>query len=101
MKTTLVRIKTSEENWAETALALYHSKITRMAPFYIHTIKGKSYARSKAEEKNKAELSLVLKFLTPRDYLVLFDEKGLSLNSLQFAQWINTRQEAATPHLVF
>ena len=55
---------------------------------------------SSAQQKAK-EGELILKALQPGDYVVLLDEHGKELRSLEFAQWIQKKMVSVAKRLIF
>ncbi len=76
MEIKLIYIQSGKEEWAEIASNLYLKKINHYYPFKIDVIKTKSLPRSKKNEKIKLEQDLILKKLSSKDYIIIFDENG-------------------------
>lgn len=60
--------------------------------------RGKGF--SEASQK-RAESELLLRYLTPSDFVVLLDERGLELRSLEFADWLQKRMNSGLKRLCF
>lgn len=90
MKFVLYNLATAKEPWADLATELYKKKISHFTSFEIVILKPKKSAREDAEFKKKEESELILKNLTPDDYVVLLDERGQTLDSLKFAKKIES-----------
>ena len=54
-----------------------------------------------AEKVKQLEAEKLLAKLKPDDYLILLDEKGTSLNSVEFAQFIEKRENQSTKKIIF
>lgn len=54
-----------------------------------------------AEKVKQLEAEKLLAKLKPDDYLILLDEKGISLNSVEFAQFIEKRENQSTKKIIF
>ena len=55
---------------------------------------------TQAQQKAK-EAELILKRLLPSDQVILLDEKGVQLTSIQFAEFIDKKQLGSVSNLVF
>jgi 23S rRNA (pseudouridine1915-N3)-methyltransferase len=70
-------------------------------PFDIVTIPELKNTKSLSEEQQKtAEGELILKQIQPQDTVVLLDEHGRELRSVELARWLEQRQTTAR-RLVF
>jgi 23S rRNA (pseudouridine1915-N3)-methyltransferase len=53
------------------------------------------------EQQKEQEASLIIKYLSSGDYIVLLDEHGKERRSLDFASWMQKRMAASPRRLVF
>lgn len=88
MKFVLYNLATAKEAWADEVCELYKKKISYFIPFDIQSLKAKKSAREDADYKRNEESELILKNTSNDDYVILFDERGSTLDSLQFAKKI-------------
>lgn len=88
MKFILYNLATAKEVWSDEVSELYKKKISFFVPFEIQTLKAKKSAREGADFKRDEESELILKNITPQDYVVLFDERGSTMDSIQFSKKI-------------
>lgn len=88
MKFILYNLATAKEAWAEEVCGLYEKKISHFIPFSVQSLKAKKSAREDADFKRNEESELLLKNLSKDDYVVLFDERGSTFDSIQFAKKI-------------
>ena len=80
----------------------YATRLKHYVGFDIITIPELKNTKSLTPDQQKqAEGQLILKRLQPADYLVLLDERGLTLRSTQFAQWLQRKHNTTTRRLVF
>ena len=80
----------------------YTTRLKHYTPFDIAIIPELRNTKSLTPDQQKqAEGQLILKQLQPADYLVLLDEHGKTLRSIEFAQWIQRKQNTLTRRLVF
>ena len=101
MKFVLCNLATAKEPWADEAARLYTQKINHFNPFEIQTLKPKKSAREDSAVKKKEETELILASLTPGDFVVLFDERGKSLNSIEFSKKIESILMSSKKRSVF
>ena len=57
--------------------------------------------KSTSNEVKKKEAELILKELKPTDQVVLLDEHGQDLNSIEFSKWFDKKLLAGAKNLVF
>ena len=88
MKWVLFDFKSANEAWFEQAEVVYLKKINHFVKFEILHLKSNKMDREQAEQKIKFEEAKLLEKLTSDDYVVLFDEKGKKLDSLEFARMV-------------
>ena len=88
MKLVLYNLATAKEAWAEEVAELYRKKISHFAAFEIQHLKPKKSSRAEADFKKNEESKLILEKLSSDDYVIIFDERGKSLDSIQFAKKI-------------
>ena len=79
----------------------YVERIGHYMPFEIVTIPELKNTKSLSETQQKSlEGELILKQLQPSDTLVLLDEHGKELRSVELAKWLEQKQQTAR-RLVF
>lgn len=81
----LFDFKTSKMQWFDHFEEVYLEKISHFCKINIFHLKSPSVEREQSQEKLKAEELLLLKKLTSDDYVILLDERGKKLDSIQFA----------------
>lgn len=101
MKFVLYNLATAKEAWADEACELYRKKISFFISFDIQSLKAKKSAREDADFKRNEESDLILKNISSDDFVVLFDERGSSLDSLQFAKKIENILGSSKKRAVF
>lgn len=89
MKISLLIVSGSRPSWLDQALREYSEKINHHLGFEIQEIKAAGQARDEKEIKIRKEGEALLKALKEDDFVVLLDERGLSLNSMQFSERLN------------
>jgi 23S rRNA (pseudouridine1915-N3)-methyltransferase len=101
MKTVLILVgKTTDKHFAA-GINNYVERIGHYMPFEIVTIPELRNTKNLTEEQQKAaEGELILKQLQPQDTVVLLDEHGRELRSLELARWMEQKRNTAR-RLVF
>ncbi|MBQ9637193.1 MAG: 23S rRNA (pseudouridine(1915)-N(3))-methyltransferase RlmH [Prevotella sp.] len=101
MKTELILVgKTADKHFAA-GIDDYASRITHYMPFTLTTIPELKNTKSLSEDQQKErEGELILQRIQPSDTVVLLDEHGLELRSVELAEWLRKKQLAAR-RLVF
>lgn len=101
MKTILLLVgKTQNKNF-QAGISDYSERITHYMPFEIRVIPELKNTRNLNEEQQKVrEGELILKELQPADTVVLMDEHGKELRSIELAQWLQGKQNISR-RLVF
>ena len=101
MKFILYNLATAKEQWADDVSELYKKKISFFVPLEIQTLRAKKSARDDSEFKKQEESSLLLKNILPDDFVILFDERGLVLDSLKFAKKIENILGSSKKRAIF
>lgn len=101
MKTLLILVgKTNDKHFAA-GISDYVERIGHYMPFDIVTIPELRNTKNLTEEQQKTtEGELILKQLQPSDTVVLLDEHGRELRSVEFAHWMEQKRNTAR-RLVF
>lgn len=101
MKVELLLVGKTVNSVFVAGIADYTKRIGHYMPFNINVIPElKNTKNISANQQKEAEGELILKKLLPDDHLVLLDEHGKELRSIEFAQWLERKQHVAR-RLVF
>ncbi len=101
MKTELLLVGKTTNKHITALLDDYAQRITHYMPFAITVIPELKNTKNLSEEQQKQrEGQLILGHLQSSDYLVLLDEHGKELRSIELAEWLTTKQITAR-RLVF
>ena len=101
MKTILILVGKTTDKHFQAGISDYTERIGRYMPFDIVTIPELKNTKSLSEDQQKTmEGELILKQLQPSDTLVLLDEHGKELRSVELAKWLEQKQQTAR-RLVF
>lgn len=101
MKTELIWVGKTTDRYLADAIATYVGRIAHYMPFAITTIPElKSTKSLSADQQKEREGELILKLIQLSDTVVLLDEQGKEFRSVEFAAWMQKRQQVAR-RLVF
>ena len=101
MKTILILVGKTTDKHFQAGISDYTERISHYMPFDIVTIPELKNTKSFSEEQQKTmEGELILKQLQASDTLVLLDEHGKELRSIELAKWLEQKQQTAR-RLVF
>jgi len=94
MKTTLLLVgKTASRLYAE-GIDDYANRINHYIPFCIKVIPELKNSKSLSEEQQKEkEGELILKNIEDKAFVVLLDEHGKEMRSMEFAAWLDNKQQ--------
>lgn len=101
MKITLILVgKTADKLYIE-GIKDYADRINHYIPFDIKTIPELKNCKNLSEQQQKdKEGELILKNIDKKSFITLLDEHGKELRSMEFASWIENKQQT-TRHLTF
>lgn len=88
MKITLLTVGKTTMPEVKTLCADYAQRISRYVKFEEMVIENNAIKLTDAIKIKQKEGELILKKITPTDYVVLLDEKGKEYTSVQFANWL-------------
>jgi len=101
MKTVLILVGKTTDRHFQAGIDDYVERIGHYMPFEIVTIPELKNTKKLSEDQQKtAEGELILKQLQPSDTVVLLDEHGHELRSVEFARWLEQKRTTAR-RLVF
>lgn len=89
MKFILVHLSSKQPAWLAQALKEFEEKISPMVAFEVVHLATPNIARDHCEEKIQKEGENLLKIFKPDDFIVVFDERGMALDSPSFAKKTN------------
>ena len=101
MKTLLLQVGKTVNKHFTAGINDYVERINHYMPFEVVTIPELKNTKNLSEDQQKqAEGELILKQLQPSDTVVLLDEHGRELRSIEFARWLEQKRNTAR-RLVF
>ncbi|MCS7036863.1 MAG: 23S rRNA (pseudouridine(1915)-N(3))-methyltransferase RlmH [Saprospiraceae bacterium] len=101
MKVEVWAIGKTTEAYLQTGLSLYEKRLSHYLPFTWQTLPAHKGKNNDPQNLKQQEGQTVLEKLRPDDYLVLLDERGQQLTSLELAQWLQQRLQAPARRLIF
>lgn len=101
MKLVLLQAPTAKEKWSALSAEAYVLKINQMIAFEVQNLKPSKNSREQSHQKIKAESEEFLKKISSDDYVILFDEKGQNLNSIEFSKLIQKSLNTSKKRIVF
>lgn len=101
MKTELILVGKTANKHLEAGIEDYTERVGHYMPFSVTVIPDIKNTKNLTEEQLKdREGELILRLLQPSDMVVLLDEHGQEMRSVELAIWIQKRQQIAK-RLVF
>ena len=102
MNIELIVVGKTDMKEVETLVAMYAKRLNHYVRFAITTIADVHNTKKLSEgEQKRLEGEAILRLLTPSDYLMLLDEHGAELRSIEFADLVEKRMSAGIKRLVF
>ena len=99
---TLLTVGKTDVRWVRDGLDLYVSRLKHYVPFSLVEIPELKNASALSRDQIKErEGELILAALKPADEVVLLDEHGQSLRSVDFARFLGDRMNRGGRDLVF
>ncbi len=94
MKTLLIQVGKTVNKHFLSGINDYVERVNHYMPFEVVTIPELKNTKKLTEEQQKqAEGELILKQLQPSDTVVLLDEHGRENRSIEFATWLQQKQQ--------
>jgi 23S rRNA (pseudouridine1915-N3)-methyltransferase len=102
MKATLILVgKTVDKRFAE-LISEYTNRLKHYISFEINIIPELKNTKSLTSEQQKnSEAELIIKNLQPSDYVVLLDEHGKEMRSIEMADWMKRKMNTINKRIVF
>lgn len=102
MKTTLLVVGRTVEKHYITAIEDYLQRTKHFMSFDMEVIPELKNTKSlSAEQQKEKEGELICKALQPGDVIVLLDEHGKEMRSIEFADWMKRKMNIVNKRLVF
>ena len=102
MNIELIVVGKTDMKEVEALVAMYTKRLNHYAKFAITTLADVRNTKNlSAAEQKRMEGEAILRLVTDSDHLMLLDEHGLELRSIEFADLLQKRMSAGTKRLVF
>ncbi|GAA4330670.1 23S rRNA (pseudouridine(1915)-N(3))-methyltransferase RlmH [Mucilaginibacter gynuensis] len=102
MKITLLTVGKTEDAYIKEGIEKYVKRLKHYTKLELVDLPELKNTKALTQEQQKVkEAELILKKITPLDYVILLDEKGLELSSTQFAELINKRSVSSSANIIF
>lgn len=96
MKTELILVGKTVNKHFVAGIKDYVERISHYMPFNITVIPELKNTKNISEQQQKErEGEMILKLVQPSDTVVLMDEHGQEFRSVEFAQWLQKKQNTA------
>ncbi len=102
MKITFITVGKTEDAYLKDGIEKYVKRLKHYTKLELVDIPELKNTKALTEEQQKAkEAELILKKITVQDHVILLDENGMELTSVQFANYINKRSVSSSANLIF
>ena len=102
MNIELVVVGKTDMKEVEALVTMYTKRLNHYVKFAITTLADVRNTRRLSEaEQKRLEGEQILKLISDADHLMLLDEHGAELRSIEFADMLQRRMSAGTKRLVF
>ncbi len=102
MKILLLQIDKTQDAYLEQGIGIYLKRLRNYIQLEVKSLQvSKALRQRSAAEQKAEEAKLLFEEIKPEDELILLDEKGKDYSSLQFAEFLQKKQNASVKRLVF
>lgn len=102
MNIELIVVGKTDMKEVEALVTMYSKRLNHYVKFAITTLADVRNTRKLSEpEQKRLEGEQILKLINDSDHLMLLDEHGAELRSIEFADMLQRRMSAGTKRLVF
>ena len=102
MNIELIVVGKTDMKEVEALVAMYTKRLNHYVKFAITPLADVRNTKNlSAAEQKRMEGEAILRLVTDSDHLMLLDEHGLELRSIEFADLLQKRMSAGTKRLVF
>jgi 23S rRNA (pseudouridine1915-N3)-methyltransferase len=102
MKITFITVGKTEDAYLREGIEKYVKRLIHYTRLTVTEIDELKNTKALSPEQQKAkEAALILKKILPLDHVILLDEKGMELSSMQFAAYIDKKALGSVANLVF
>mgnify|MGYP001189046584 CR=1 FL=1 len=101
MKIQFWSIGKGHEPFAEAGVNDFTKRISNYFPVSWKIVPSPKSSSPHTEEQKRKEAGVILKMITPQDYLILLDERGKMLSSVELSRLLQQRANESAKNLVF
>lgn len=102
MQIELIVVGKTDSKEVAALVEMYLKRVNHYCRFAITTLQDiRNTKNLSAAQQNRSEGERILALLNESDYVVLLDERGEELRSMEFAQWMRKRMASGLKRLVF
>lgn len=101
MKVEVWAIGKTTEAYLQNGISLYEKRLSHYLPFAWQVLPTPKTKNNDPQHLKQLEGQAILEKLRSDDYLVLLDERGQQLSSVELAQWLQQRLQAPARRLIF
>lgn len=102
MTITFIQIDKTQDSYLNEGVNIYLKRLKNYCALEVITINVPKNVRQRSEKEQKTEEGkLILSEIKPADQLILLDEKGKQMSSVEFSIFINQKQNSGIKRLVF
>ncbi|WP_423148825.1 23S rRNA (pseudouridine(1915)-N(3))-methyltransferase RlmH [Rubrolithibacter danxiaensis] len=102
MKISLLSVGKTEEKYLKEGIEKYFKRLQHYISFKLAELPEiKNTKNLTAAQQKIKEAELLLKHINLQDYVILLDEKGVELTSLNFSNFLNKKMTGGVQNLVF
>jgi 23S rRNA (pseudouridine1915-N3)-methyltransferase len=102
MKITLLSIGKTEDAYIKEGIDKYLKRLKHYTKLELLDLPELKNTKALTQDQQKAkEAELILKKVSPTDFVILLDEKGMELSSSQFAAYLNKKAISSTASIIF
>lgn len=102
MKILLLQIDKTQDSYLSEGIDIFVKRLKNYVSFEIHTIQVSKQIRQRSVNEQKLEeAKLILQFLSTEDDLLVLDEKGKEVGSVEFSAFLSKKQHSSVKRLVF
>lgn len=102
MKILLLQIDKTQDSYLSEGIDIFVKRLKNYVGFEILTIQVSKQIRQRSVNEQKLEeAKLILQFLGNEDELLVLDEKGKEMGSIEFSSFLSKKQNSSVKRVVF
>lgn len=101
LKIKLINVNRTRDNWISDGVNDYKGRLERYVVFEELVVKVGKHSGHERHKVLQEEAGKILSLIKKDDHLVLLDDIGQSMDSIQFSSWLNKKNISLQGDLVF